>query len=199
MAARVMARGSRPGVGRAIGRAVATSSVVLAVALAVAGCAGSGASGASTAPVPVTTNRPAMTVTPTVALTRAELARALGERNLVLSDSQAALRPAESPLLGAAPRAVYQVQLPKDPTKGFIVVYEFRDALRAADAAAEQQAYRATGPGRVQTPQGTVTIIRQVGSTVLLYEWLPGASLDPSAAGIQTALETLGVGYPIPG
>jgi hypothetical protein len=140
-----------------------------------------------------------MTVTPAVALTRAELARALGERNLVLSDSQAALRPAESPLLGAAPRAVYQVQLPKDPSKGFIVVYELTDASRAADAAAEQQAYRATGPGRVQTPQGTVTIIRQVGSTVVLYEWLPGASLDPSAAGIQAALETLGVGYPIPG
>ena len=116
----------------------------------------------------------------------------------MLADSQAAVRPAEAPLLGAAPRAVYQVLLPKDPTRGFIVVYEFADPARAAAAATEQQAYLATGPGRVQRPQGTVTVIRQVGSTVVLYTWLPGASQDPSAAGIQAALETLGTGYPVP-
>jgi len=60
-----------------------------------------------------------------------------------------------------------------------------------------QQAYLGTGPGRVQTPQGTVTLIRQVGSTVVLYDWLPAAAQDPSAAGIQTALEGLGVGFPV--
>ena len=43
-----------------------------------------------------------------------------------------------------------------------------------------------------------MTVIRQVGSTVILYDWLPGASQDPSAAGIQAALETLGTGYPVP-
>ena len=43
-----------------------------------------------------------------------------------------------------------------------------------------------------------MTVIRQVGSTVVLYEWLPGVSQDPSAAGIQAALETLGTGYPVP-
>ncbi len=162
--------------------------------LVVAAC---GSSEGSVPPAPMATVQPAMTVTPTVNLTRAELARVLGERNLVLSDSQAPIRPAEAPLLGGAPRAVYQVQLPKDPTRGFILVYEFPDPSRAAEAAAEEQAYLATGPGRVQTPEGTVTIIRQVGSTVVLYGWLPGASLDPSAAGIQTALETLGVGFPV--
>ena len=136
--------------------------MVLAVAIGVS-VAGCGGSGASTPPVAVATNRPAMTVTPTVALTRAELVRVLGERSLVLTDSQAPIRPAEAALLGAAPRAVYQVLLPKDPTKGFIVLYEFPDPSRAADAAAQQQAYLATGPGRVQRPQGTVTLIRQVG------------------------------------
>ena len=98
-----------------------------------------------------------MTVTPAVGLTRGEIVAALGAQNLVLADSQAAVRPAEAPLLGAAPRAVYQVLLPKDPTKGFIVVYEFADPARAAAAATEQQAYLGTGPGRVQRPQGTVT------------------------------------------
>jgi len=190
MAARVTARARGGRLGLAIG------SMVLAVAIGVS-VAGCGGSGASTPPVAVATNRPAMTVTPTVALTRAELVRVLGERSLVLTDSQAPIRPAEAALLGAAPRAVYQVLLPKDPTKGFIVLYEFPDPSRAADAAAQQQAYLATGPGRVQRPQGTVTLIRQVGSTVVLYDWLPAASLDPSAAGIQAALETLGIGYPV--
>lgn len=147
---------------------------------------------------PVASIGPGRTVTPAVNQTRAELIRALGERNLVLTDTQAAVRPAEAALLTVAPRAVYQVILPKDPSRGLIVVYEFSDGARAAEAAAEQQAYLASGPGRVQTPQGTVTIIRQVGPTVVLYTWLPAAAQDPSAAGIQGALETIGVGFPVP-
>jgi hypothetical protein len=107
------------------------------------------------------------------------------------------VRPAESPLLGPAPRAVYQVILPKDPSHGYIVVYEFPDEARAAAAATEEQAYLATGPGRVQTPLGSVSIIRQVGSTVVFYEWLPEGSTDDSTPGIQQALETVGVGYPV--
>lgn len=141
---------------------------------------------------------PGKPVTGTVSLTRADLVRVLGDQRLVLTDSQAPVRPSEAPLLAAAPRAVYQVILPKDPTKGFIVVYEFPDPDRAAAAAKEQQDWLASGPGRVQRPQGTVTTIRQDGSTVVFYEWLPGAAQDASAAGIQTALETLGVGFPVP-
>jgi hypothetical protein len=144
---------------------------------------------------PVASVGPGLTVSPAVGQTRVELVRVLGHYNLVLSDTQTPVRPAESPLLTAAPRSVYQVLLPKDPDRGFIVVYEFADPTRAAEAAAEQQAYLATGPARVQTPSGTVTVIRQVGSTVVLYQWLPDAAQDPSAAGIQAALETLGIGY----
>jgi hypothetical protein len=142
---------------------------------------------------------PLRTVSPAVNQTRAELVRVLGEVNLVLADTQAPIRPAEAPLLAGAPRAVYQVTLPEDPTRGFIVVYELSDASRAADAAAEEQRYLASGPGRVQTPEGTVYVLRQVGSTVVLYDWLPGAAQDPRAPDIQRALETLGVGFPIEG
>jgi hypothetical protein len=138
-----------------------------------------------------------MTVSPAVNQTRAELVRVLSTESLVLSDTQAPVRPAESALLAGAPRAVFQVTLPADPTKGFIVVYEFSDAARASEAAAEEQRYLASGPGRVQTPEGTVHVLRQVGSTVVLYDWLPGAAKDPNAPKIQAALETLGVGYPI--
>jgi hypothetical protein len=138
-----------------------------------------------------------MTVSPAVNQTRAELVRVLADYHLVLTDTQAPVRPAESPLLVGAPRAVYQVILPKDPTKGYIVVYEFRDPNSAAEAAAEEQHYLATGPGRIQSPEGSVQVLRQVGVTVVLYDWLPDAAQDPSAQEIQQALEALGVGFPI--
>lgn len=164
------------------------------VAIVLAGCATGNPPVAS---APVATVRPAMTVSPTVNQTRAELVRVLSTANLVLADTQAPVRPAEAPLLVAAPRAVFQVTLPADPTRGYIVVYEFSDAARASEAAAEQQQYLASGPGRVQTPEGTVYVLRQVGPTVVLYEWLPAAAQDPAAPDVQRVLETLGVGYPI--
>ncbi len=176
------------GVRRAAASAVAVAVVVLA------GCAPSGQPAPS---VPAATVGPAMTVSPAVSQTRAELVRVLSAVGLVLSDTQAPVRPAESALLAGAPRAVFQVTLPADPTRGFIVVCEFSDVGRATEAAAEEQRYLASGPGRVQTPEGTVHALRQVGSTVVLYDWLPGAAKDPDAPKIQVALETLGVGYPI--
>jgi len=163
--------------------------------VAVAACGTTGDPGRT---YPVASIGPAMTVSPAVDLTRVELVRALAAHDLVLTDTQTPVRPAEGPLLTAAPRAVYQVILPKDPQKGFIVVYEFSDPSRAAAAATEEQAYLATGPARVQTPLGTVTIIRQVGSTVVLYGWLPAGAQDASAPGIQSALESLGIGFPVP-
>jgi hypothetical protein len=170
--------------------------VVLLVSLVAGGCAASGPP-PSAAAVPEDSAGPGTIVSPAVALTRGELVRALGTKSLVLTDSQAPVRPAEAPLLAAAPRAVYQVLLPKDPSKGFIVVYEFPDATHAAAAATEEQSYLATGPGRIQRPQGTISVIRTVGPTVIFYDWLPGAAQDPSAPGIQEVLETIGIGYPI--
>ncbi len=173
-------------------------SAVLALALASGGAAGAcAAAGPPAATFPPASIGPTRTVSPAVNQTRAELVHALATANLVLADTQAPVRPAEAPLLAEAPRAVFQVTLPADPTRGFIVVYEFSDASRAADAAVEEQRYLESGPGRIQAPQGTVYVLRQVGATVVLYEWLPGAAHDPAAPDIQRALETLGVGFPI--
>ncbi len=122
--------------------------------MAVAGC-GSVEDAGRTFPVPSV--GPSMTVSPAVNQTRTELVGVLGQHGLQLADTQTPVRLAESPLLTTAPRAVYQVVLPKDPDKGYIVVYEFSDPSLAAAAAAEQQAYLGSGPGRVQTPQGTIT------------------------------------------
>ena len=59
-------------------------------------------------------------------------------------------------------------------------------------------AFLGTGPGRVQVPQGTVHVIRQVGSDLVYYRWLPGAIVDPDTPRIQQALETLGVAVAVP-
>jgi hypothetical protein len=172
------------------------SRLVLAAAI-VAALAGCGPVDEAERSFPVASIGPAMTVSPAVGQTRTALVGVLAGHQLQLADTQTPVRMAESPLLTTAPRAVYQVVLPKDPDKGYIVVYEFPDPGSAAAAATEQQGYLGSGPGRVQTPQGTVSVIRQVGSTVVMFQWLPAASQDPSAGGIQTALETLGVGYPV--
>ena len=135
-----------------------------------------------------------MTVSPAVDQTRAELVGVLGQHGLQLADTQTPVRLAESPLLTTAPRAVYQVVLPKDPDKGYIVVYEFSDPSLAAAAAAEQQGYLGSGPGRVQTPQGTISVIRQVGSTVVLYQWLPGRPRTRRRAGSRMRSRRSGSG-----
>jgi hypothetical protein len=141
---------------------------------------------------------PGRTVGPAVAQTRAELVRVLGTKNLVLQDSQAQFRPPEDARFTTTPRALYQVILPQAPGEGFIVVYEFADPTSASEAATAQAAYLATGPAKVQSPFGTRHIIRLVGSTVVLYSWVPEGAEDPLQPDIQTALETLGTGVPVP-
>ena len=177
-------------------RRAAVMALAIASMAVVSGCSTGGAPQQTFPPASI---GPTRTVSPAVNQTRAELVRVLGESRLVLADTLSPVRPAEAALLAEAPRAVYQVTLPADPTRGFIVVYEFADSARAADAAAEQQRYLASGPGKIQTPEGTVYVLRQVGSTVVLYEWLPGVAEDLDAPAIQRALETLGVGFPIEG
>ena len=124
----------------------------------------------------------------------------LGDHSLQLErHARPPVRMAESPLLTTAPRAVYQVVLPKDPDKGYIVVYEFPDPApgrgrrgRAAGATS------ASGPGRVQTPQGTVT--RHPPGRARRSSSTSGCRTRPRIrrrAGIQTALETLGIGFPV--
>ena len=176
-------------------RRTARALVLLAVLGLAAAC--SPTDGASVT-YPVGSVGPDKTVSPAVAGTRGQIVTALGGQNLILTDTESPYRPPESAMLATAPRAVYQVTLPADPNGGYIVVYEFTDASLAARAAAEQQKYLATGPGRVQSPLGTVHVIRQVGTTVVYYGWLPGNGDDAGGKAVQTALETLGVGYPVP-
>jgi hypothetical protein len=141
---------------------------------------------------------PDRTVTPVVGGTRAEIARVLGERSIILDDLDTPFRPAEGPILSFAPRAVYQAQLPADPEKGIIVVYELPDARAALDAAEDQAAYLGSGPGRVQYPDPARHIIRVLGSTVIFYTWIPESAEDPMTPEVAAALATLGTGVDVP-
>jgi hypothetical protein len=167
-------------------------------ALAVVACAPTGAAPPAVQPSAVASVSPSSNVGPAVAQTRAELVRVLGSRNLVLQDSSAAFRPPEDPQFTTTPRALYQVILPDAPSEGFIVVYEFGDPSAATEAATAQAAYLATGPAKVQSPFGARHILRLVGSTVVMYSWVPGGVEDPRQPDIQAALETLGTGVPVP-
>jgi hypothetical protein len=184
-------------------RLIVTHAVVARAVIAVtasallAGCTPSAAPAATSRPA-TATGGPSRTVGPEVAQTRAELVRVLGGRNLVLQDSAAQFRPPEDARFTTTPRALYQVILPQAPEEGFIVVYQFADPTTAAEAATAQAAYLATGPARVQSAFGARHIIRLVGATVVLYSWVPEGAEDPLQPDIQAALETLGIGVPVP-
>ena len=183
--------------GRRAIRGARASAAILAVAWLLAACAGTTGSGAVPPPA-LATIRPGATVGPEVAQTRADLVRVLGTRNLVLQDSQAAFRPPEDSRFTTTPRALYQVILPEAPTEGFIVVYQFADPVEASEAASAQARYLATGPAKVQSAFGARHILRLVGSTVVMYTWVPDGAADPRQPDIQVALETLGTGVLVP-
>jgi hypothetical protein len=175
-------------------RLLALAAIGLATALA--GCAAATDGPAVT--FPAVSIGPDRTVGPAVSLTRSELVKALGDRRVTMGDATVPFRPAEAPMLTEAPRAVYQAILPADPDKGFIVVYELPDPDRADQAAREQAAYLATGPGRIQRSLESVDVIRVLGSTVVLYTWIPSEAKDGQAPDVQAALETLGYGVAVP-
>jgi hypothetical protein len=150
--------------------------------------------------IPVASAGPAATVTGAVSQTRGAIAAALTSAGVgvQLSDATRPYRPAESGRLRSAPRAVYQVLLPDQPDAGFIVVYEFPDSASAVDAGNEEAGYLGSGPAKVQFPLGTEHVLQAVGTTLILYTWLPSASSDPTAGKVADALRSLGVGFAVP-
>jgi hypothetical protein len=171
--------------------------LALVLAVSVAACTGS-TTGGPAITYPPESAQPTTADTPAVDLTVAAVTKALGEQGLQLQDPQRPFRPAEGPALAGTPRVVYQVILPDDPSEGYLVIYDLPDASRAAASGADQAAYLATGPGRVQMPIVTQHVIRQVGSTIVLYSWIPGTSPDERMPLIQDALLTVGAPIEVP-
>ena len=179
------------------GGATVLGALTVLVVLAVTACAGPGSGPGGAVVVPASIG-PDRTVSPVVLGTRSELARALGDRSVILEDVATPVRPAEGPILSYAPRIAYRAQLPADPGTGTIVVYELADAAAADAAAADQAAYLASGPGRVQYPNAARHVIRVLGSTVIFYTWIPESAEDPLAPEVAAALATIGTGVEVP-
>jgi hypothetical protein len=170
--------------------------LVTILAIGLAGC-GVGAAESPVVQAPESIG-PTTTAGAAAAQTRGEIAAALKTVAAEFGDATRPYRPAESGRLVDAPRALYQVVLPDQPDAGYIVVYEFPDSAHAVDAGNEEAGYLGTGNGKVQFPLGTQHVLRQVGSTLILYSWLPAASSDPTAANVAQALGTLGIGFTVP-
>lgn len=184
MAARLTGRGRR---------AILAGALVTA-GFALAGCADLEATPSADQPAsPV--GSPA--AGPAAAAARAALFDALGKASLIVAESATPFRPPEAEPLAAAPRSVYQVTLPQDPGDGFVVVYEMPSEADARAAAEAQRAYLASGPGRVQSPPGTDHVIQQLGSALIVYDWLPADAQDPNAPRVAEALRTIGTPFAV--
>lgn len=170
---------------------------VLTLALVLGGCG----IGANSVPgsAPVASGGPPVTGGGAVAQTRGAIVAALSSVAVQFGDATRPYRPAESPRLRNAPRAVYQVVLPDDPDAGFIVVYEFADAAAAVDAGNEEAGYLGTGPAKVQYQRETLHVLRQLGPTLIIFSWSPTTTRDPALAeAIAGALNTFGIGFSVP-
>ncbi|MFL5777525.1 MAG: hypothetical protein ACJ761_01155 [Chloroflexota bacterium] len=179
-----------------IRRALALACLGGAVALVAAGCGiAANNTPASLAPPSAA---PSALVGGATATTRGAIAAALSSVAVQFGDATRPFRPPESGRLRAAPRALYQVVLPDQPDAGFIVVYEFADAASAVDAGNEEAGYLGTGPARVEAPPGTRYVLRAVGPTLVVFQWLPSASSDTTTAAVATALGTIGIGFTVP-
>ncbi len=134
---------------------------------------------------------------PAVIATRAVVRAALQGSGLGLIDGALVARPAEPPSFADVPRWPFLVPLAADPTTGLIVVYELPSVQRATEAGQEMAAYLGSGPGRVQRPADVQVVLRQVGSTLVLFSFSSSAT-DPKVAAIATALESVGTPVAIP-
>ncbi len=167
--------------------------LVAALAVGLAGCG----IAARTVPIPTAEPTPLITPSTTLEVARLQVESALRAANLAVIVPQVLFRPGESPALAAAPRLVLQAVLAGDPDRGFIVIYDFRDAGTAWAAGNEMAQYLASGPGRVQFPPDAEHVLRQVGSSLVFFTWSAGNSSDPRAVDVVAALSSLGAGIPI--
>jgi hypothetical protein len=177
-------------------RPAAAVALALALAVVAAGCGVA----ANTAPasIPAASAGPPARVGGATGTTFGAIQTALSGVAVQIGQSTRPFRPPESARLRDAPRALYQAVLPDQPDAGFIVVYEFADAAAATDAGNEEAGYLGTGPARVEAPLGTQYVLRALGPTLIVFQWLPAASSDPTASQMAAALATIGIGFAVP-
>jgi len=137
---------------------------------------------------------PTMGVTgPQADATHAQVVAAMGAAGIQSRDPQTPYRPGESPALINVPRRLVQAILPNDPDRGYVVIYELGSAGQAQTVGRDFLHYLGSGLGQVQYPRDTQFVLRQLGPTLVFYNWSPEASSDAAAAGdVAAALDTVG-------
>jgi hypothetical protein len=129
---------------------------------------------------------------PATELTHGQVVAALGAASIQSRDPQTPFRPGENPALVNVPRRLVQAILPNEPGGGYIVIYELPSASQAQAVGQDFLRYLGSGTGQVQYPRDTQFVLRQVGPTLVFYNWSPQASSDPIAGDVATALQTVG-------
>jgi hypothetical protein len=157
---------------------------------------------ACTAPITTRTTFPPFGSTPApagdaTAATRQQVIGALAAVGLQAVDASRPYRPAEGPLLTAAPRTVLQA-LPDDAERGFIVIYALGSDSVAQKAAADHAAYLAMNTTKANLPPGSRFVLRRVGPTVVYFTWSAADLSDPRMGTIAEALATRGTEVVIP-
>ena len=172
--------------------------IVLAIALValltLAGCGIGARRGPDVTPAPT----PLPSVPVAIDQTRLQVEGALRAAGHFLGRPTTPYRPPESQALASAPRVVYQVLMAEDPARGYVVIYEFPDAARAALAGREMASYIASGPGRIQFPLDSQFVLRQLGTTLIFYPWSREASAGDEVEEIAVVLQTVGQGITVP-
>jgi hypothetical protein len=174
------------------GSAARHLALVVAFALTLGACATTRA----TFPPPGATTGPAGAAADA---TVRQVIAAAGAKGVAVQPADRPYRPPEGPLLVAAPRSVLQATIPNDPDHGYVVVYQLAGPTAAATAAADEAAYIASGPGRVQFTPDTRYVLRVVDSTVVFFHWSPETSPATQLSDLAESLATVGSGVPIPG
>jgi hypothetical protein len=174
----------------ASGERRALLAAILAAAALLSGCAG------------VTTTFPPIGSTPqpagdATAAARQQVVQALGAVGLQPQDSVRPYRPAEGPLLAAAPRSVIEAPLQRDPDPALVVIYALASPDAALAAAKDDADYLRSNTGGIQVAPGTQVVLQVVGSNVIFFSWLPADSPDPATATIAQALSKIGEPVPV--
>lgn len=165
----------------------------LAIAMTLVACAGGGTTRTTFPPIG-STPQP---VGDAAAATRQRLMGVLAPAGFAVREAVAAYRPAEGPLLAAAPRTILEVPLTDDPEPARILIYAFPSPEAAAAAAEDHAAYLRSGTGGINVAPGTEFVIQVVNSTVVYFTWLSAGSPDAGTARIAQALASIGESVPV--